>query len=110
MFTISLHRVKIFAPLGLYPEELLTGNEFEVDLDVRSDKNPEEAFVDYVVLNRLIHEAFDAGHHTLEAICAHIHRGVGIQFPFALQTKVCIRKLHPPMSGTVGCAQVCLDL
>jgi len=110
MFTVSLHQVKICAPLGLYPEELLTGNEFEVDIDVRSDKSPEEGFVDYVVLNQLIHEAFRAGLHTLEAICVHIHREIARQFPFARQAKVCIRKLHPPMSGAVAYAQVCFEL
>lgn len=109
MFTISLQRLKISAPLGLYPEELLIGNDFEVDLDVYSDRDPSENFVDYVVLNHLIHEAFKAGHHTLEAICSHIHKEVCARFPFAQKAKICIRKLHPPMQGVVGCAQVCLE-
>lgn len=109
MFTISLHQVRLCAALGLYAEELLTGNEFEVDVDVWTDKDPSEGFVDYVLLNEWIHEGFRAGHHSLEAICSHIHKTIRTGFPFVRRAKVCIRKLHPPMPGKVGYAQVCLE-
>lgn len=109
MFTVSLHKVRLFAPVGLYSEELLTGNEFEVDLDVWTTVDPASGFVDYVVLNRLIHEGFDAGHHTLEAICKHLHHHILKQFPFSRKARVCIRKLQPPMPGSIGYAQVCWE-
>lgn len=109
MYTISLHGVKIQAALGLYPEELLTGNEFEIDLDVWSSLDPSDGFVDYVVLNELLRDGFEVGHHTLEAICNHIHDAIQHRFAFAKRVKVCIRKLHPPMTGIIGYAQVCID-
>jgi dihydroneopterin aldolase len=109
MYTISLHGVQIHAALGLYPEELLTGNEFDVDLDVWTSVDPSEGFIDYVVLNDLIREGFEAGNHTLEAICRHIQFAIRDRFDFAKRIRVCIRKLHPPMKGRVGYAQVCID-
>ncbi len=34
MLTISLHQLKIHAPHGLYPQEQLSGNLFETDVDL----------------------------------------------------------------------------
>ena len=32
MLTVSLHGTKLYAPIGLYPEEHVLGNAFEVDV------------------------------------------------------------------------------
>lgn len=111
MFTISLHQVKIFAPIGLYPQEWLLGNHFEVDIDVSSTVSnyDDGRFVDYTILNSLIQQAFVTEEQTLEAIAQNIHASVLSCFPFVQKIKVSIRKLNPPMPGEIAYAQVCFE-
>jgi len=111
MFTISLHNVKIFAPAGLYAQELVLGNHFEVDIDVYSNISDyaDGRFVDYTVLNTLIRSAFLTDLHTLEGLAQTIHKAAFAAFPFVLKIKVSVRKKHPPMPGEMDFAQVVFE-
>lgn len=110
MFTISLHKVKIFAPLGLYPQELILGNRFEVDIDIQTEVSDENGrFVDYTILNTLIQNTFKSDIHTLEKIAQTIHTAAFEQFPFIKHTKVTVRKISPPMPGDMAFAQVIFE-
>lgn len=108
MFTISLHKVRISAPVGLYPQELVLGNQFEVDIDVQSEKSSLEKgyFVDYTVLNDIIQNAFLSKETTLEIVVRKIHEAAFTAFPFILKVKVSLRKMTPPMQGNMAYAQV----
>jgi len=106
MYTISLHRVKIIAPIGLYPQEKILSNEFEVDIDVFVQEATEQNFVDYTLLNNIIRSAFQNTETVLEVLVFKIHKAVLLQFPFVQKVKVVIRKMNPPMSGEMAYAQV----
>lgn len=112
MFTISLRNVKIFAPVGLYPQELILGNHFEVDIDIDSEisDNADGRFVDYAVLNKIILSSFTLKDHILEKIAQKIHSASFEQFPFIKKAKVTIRKKNPPMPGEIDFAQVVFEL
>lgn len=111
MFTISLHQVKIEAPVGLYSQEHILGNRFEVDIDVHSEVSSYEAgyFVDYALLNTTIQNAFKVEWKTLEEVVVHIHAEALRQFPFVQKVRVVLRKLSPPMPGNIGFAQVVFE-
>ncbi len=110
MFTISLHNVKVFAPLGLYPQELILSNRFEVDIDIQSEISDENGrFVDYTILNNIIQNVFKSDIHTLEKIAQAIHSAAFEQFPFIKQAKVIVRKMKPPMPGEIAYAQVVFE-
>ena len=106
MFTISLHQIKIFAPIGLYPQEQLLGNHFEVDVDVDVETFSEEAFVDYSVLHDIVKDVFRNEEKLLESIAQKIHQDIKTRFAFVQKIKVSIRKMNPPLQGQINYSQV----
>lgn len=111
MFTISLHKVEVLAPFGLYPEEWVLGNRFEVDIDVQTEVSDvsEGRFVDYTILNDIIRNAFVAEEQTLERVAQNIHATTYAAFPFVLKIRVAVSKLQPPMPGVMACARVVFE-
>ncbi len=111
MLTISVHGISLHAKVGLYPEEKITGNNFEIDVDVKVDTNKTEnfPFIDYSIINEIVHDAFQTSGDLLEEFVKHIHQTIKSKFPEAHIVKVTIRKLEPPMQGDVKYAQVCFE-
>ncbi|MCB0699965.1 MAG: dihydroneopterin aldolase [Chitinophagales bacterium] len=108
MLTVSLHGIKIHAPIGVYKEEKILDNEFEVDVDVSVPAtNPKEfPFIDYTLINKTVSEVFEERHELLEQLIKEIYNKLKAQFPESNKVKIVIRKKNPPMSGEVGYAQV----
>ena len=112
MLTISVHNIEIRAGHGLYPEEAIKGNDFEVDVDVQlpakiSDEWP---LIDYSRVNEIV-KAVMQGETVplLEMLVKKIFSSIQNEWPQLTNIKVCIRKMHPPMPGTVKYAQVCFE-
>ena len=106
MLTFSLHAIKIHAKKGLYPEELMIGNSFEMDIDITVADKDKETFIDYTIVHQLAVDTFHASGHTLEGLAIDIHDRLKQAFATAQEVKVSLRKLNPPMPGAVGYAQV----
>lgn len=108
MLTISLHGIKLHAPIGLYPEEKVHGNDFEVDVDVQADTSYTDAFpfIDYAVVYELIVDSFKKEGELLETFVSYIHTAVKEKFPEAGKVRVTVRKLAPPLGGEVKYSQV----
>lgn len=108
MFTVSLHDIRIHGKHGLYPEEAVLGNWFEVDVDICiAVKTAEEwPFIDYTTINGVVHEVFATPTKLLETLVRSIHNNLKAAAPSGAVVKVAIRKMHPPMPGDVGYAQV----
>ncbi len=111
MLTISLHGIRIQAPIGVYAEEKLLSNRFEIDVDVWVEAKADEPwpFVDYTEINALVHQGFQARHDTLEAYVQEVYGRLRDAVFIASKIRVLLRKYHPPMSGEVGYAQVCFE-
>ena len=110
MFTISLHQIKVVAPIGLYPQEQILGNHFEVDIDVQVAEFSQKKFVDYTVLNSLVQQEMKRSETILEQIALNMYEETKKAFSFAQKIKISIRKLNPPMSGSMAYAQVVFEL
>lgn len=111
MLTVSVHGIRLHAKVGLYPEEKITGNDFEIDVDVEvanADINT-LPFIDYAVINDLVNEAFALQGELLEAFVKAIYGQIKNMFQEATRVKVVIRKLHPPMKGSVQYSQVSFE-
>lgn len=108
MLTISLHGMLLDAPVGLYPEELVLGNAFEVDVDVFTlpQKTDTLPFVDYTLINKVVRRVFQTAPALLEDCVRLIHQQLAEEFPAANRIRIVVRKMNPPMSGTVRYAQV----
>lgn len=111
MLTVSLHGIRLSAPHGLYAEEPVLGNEFEIDVDVWLPVSAEQVwpFVDYTFIHGIVKDCFDEQGQLLETFVRLIHTTLKERFAEAQKVKVCVRKLHPPMQGAVHYAQVCYE-
>jgi dihydroneopterin aldolase len=108
MLTVSLHGIRLTAPYGLYEEEPVLGNEFEIDIDLYLPVQHGQPwpFADYTLIREIVSDAFAREGKLLETLVQAIHTRLKSSFPDAAKAKVTIRKLHPPMPGDVGAAQV----
>jgi dihydroneopterin aldolase len=109
MLTVSLHGIKIIAPHGLYPEEHILGNTFEIDVDIFLPDALPWPFADYTIIRKTVTDTFQQPGKLLETFALHIHAALKENFPVADKIKVAVRKLHPPMPGHVAYAQVCYE-
>jgi 7,8-dihydroneopterin aldolase/epimerase/oxygenase len=110
MLTVSLHGIHIHAPHGLYPQEHILGNEFEIDVDVFVNATTEEwPFIDYTLIREAVAAIFQQPGHLLETFVKNIHAALKHQFPESQKIKVAVRKLRPPMIGEVRYSQVCYE-
>lgn len=92
----------------MYAEEHKISNDFEVDVDVAvaAGNLDEVPFVDYTIIRTVVAQAFEQPYELLEHFIRDIHTQLKQRFPEAQKVKIAVRKLHPPMPGQVGYAQV----
>ncbi|HTN46091.1 MAG TPA: dihydroneopterin aldolase [Flavipsychrobacter sp.] len=112
MLTISVHGITLHAKIGLYPEEKITGNDFEIDVDARlqtSSSSQSFPFVDYAIIYEIVCKVFAKEGDLLETFVKETYEAVKGKFPEAQQVRVAVRKLHPPMGGQIRYAQVCFE-
>jgi len=111
MLTVSLHGIKLTAPYGLYEEEHVLENHFEVDADIRMQhvSGYNWPFIDYTRINDIVIAVFNHKAPLLEDFTQTIHAALKQQFPMADKVKVTVRKKNPPMPGEVQYAQVCFE-
>jgi dihydroneopterin aldolase len=107
MVTVHLHEVIIFANHGIYQEENLAGNRFEVDLDVKFNEKKSKfdsvkETVNYEVLNEIVKECMKVTTPLLEKVCLNIIKKVIDQYPYAKSIKISIFKLQPPINNFEG--------
>lgn len=107
MFTISLHGIHIEAPVGVFPEEKIVPNRFEVDIDVTALEDA--PFINYGDFQEVATAAFAQGYDTLEACCKYMLDVLADRFPKAEKGIVVIRKYTLPFGAPVRHAQVRLE-
>jgi|GEM_PF-549016 len=106
MLTVSLHKVRLQADVGLYPQEIKTGNELEFDLSVSIPADIGALpLINYEWLYGVLQSSVAAPVSLLENIVQHIILAVQATYPDAAVT-VSVCKLHPPMGGNIEAACV----
>jgi len=112
MLTVSLHNIQIRAQHGLYPEEAIRGNDFEIDIDVRFPATLEDDWplIDYARINEIVRFVVEGERvPLLEMLARDIFIKLRAEWPILSHIKVCIRKMKPPVPGNVDYAQVCFE-
>ncbi|OSZ82760.1 hypothetical protein CAP35_05715 [Chitinophagaceae bacterium IBVUCB1] len=111
MLTVSLHGIRVVAPIGMYAIEKTEPNTFETDVDVwvRTEAGSAWPFIDYAIINRIVADAFTPDKETLEELVQQIHAAIKSAFADAEKIKVCIRKLHPRLDTPAAYSQVCWE-
>jgi dihydroneopterin aldolase len=112
MLSVSLHNIRVRGPHGLYPGEAERGNDFEIDVDVRVPATIDQDWplIDYARISELVHLIMEGDVvPLLEMLAREIWKALRAEWPQLSHIRVAIRKMHPPMPGKVGYAQVCFE-
>ncbi|NCI46305.1 dihydroneopterin aldolase [Sediminibacterium soli] len=110
MLSIHLHNLVFFAHHGIWAEEKLLGNEFEVNITVKHSpkKLPVrhlEDTVDYIAVYELVKQRMMVPTPLLETLATDIAGQILERFALASSVFISIRKMHPPaaqLNGSVG--------
>lgn len=110
MITLHLHKLKFTSYHGVYPEERINGNEFEVNLEVTYDEmgaeiTSIEQTISYEELFYIVKARMDIPTPLLETIAIDIGNTIHNKYSFAKSIKINILKHHPPieeLNGVVG--------
>lgn len=106
MLTVSLAGVRFDAPVGLYSQEVFTGNKIEISISVSQAAPIDDLpLIDYTLLHRIASDALQEPAALLETIVQRIVHNIGSLYP-ERKVKVAVRKLNPPMPGEVQYAEV----
>jgi 7,8-dihydroneopterin aldolase/epimerase/oxygenase len=110
-FTIELEGLRFFGSHGMYQEEMLVGNEFEVNVALES-KAPKktvhsiEQTINYVEVYRIIQEVFSVRRQLLETCAMEIADAIQQQFPELVDIRIKIKKVTPPITNFTGAVAV----
>jgi 7,8-dihydroneopterin aldolase/epimerase/oxygenase len=107
--TVEVTGMRVFAGHGLYEEEGMTGNEFELSASVSYETSGTlqsiDQTVDYVKICGIMKEEMKERKHLLETIAQQIAYRIRSSFEKVNKVSVSIKKLTPPIAnftGTVG--------
>ncbi len=114
---ISLHTIKLFAHHGVYEEERLKGNNFEINLSVVIEMPPAvetdllEDTVDYTALADMVYRISATKQYvTIEAFAFDICTAILKRDNRIESVTIDLRKLNPPMEGDIASAGITFTL
>lgn len=111
MLTIALNELKFQAYHGVYDEERILGNQYQVNCMVNIEETVEvitkiNETINYKTLFDLIKENMEIPTPLLETVCMRIGRQIHEKFPTAVFISITIKKIHPPVNGFSGSSSV----
>ena len=115
MLSIHLHNLIIFAHHGIYEEEKILGNHFELNITIRHvpQQLPVKHLsdtIDYTAVYELVKKRMAIPTALLETVITEIATEILAQFPLAEEVYIAIRKMHPPIQQMQGSVGVSFDL
>ena len=116
MITIAIHGAEFFAYHGYYPEEQKLGAKFVVEIAVsyREGDNLKDDQLGNTVDYQQLHEiALQQMQHTrklIETVAQAIAEEIKTRFSYLDSIKVELKKMHPPMAGTVEYSSVTITI
>jgi dihydroneopterin aldolase len=110
VLTIHLQNIRFYAFHGIHPEEALTGNEFELSLDVQFEENALAlndlgSTISYSDLFELVNRRMKQPTGLLEKIAGDIINEIHVAYPFVKRINISIFKVQaaiPYLHGKVG--------
>jgi dihydroneopterin aldolase len=115
MLSIHLHNIIFFAHHGIYEEERILGNEFELNISIKHTpahlpvKHLSDT-VDYISVYDLVKKRMGTPTSLLETLATDIAQQILIQFILAEEVHISIRKMRAPVSQLRGSVGVSFDL
>jgi dihydroneopterin aldolase len=114
MVTVHLHETLVFARHGIHDQEAISGNQFEIDLDVHFNAKKTRFHhltdtVDYEVLFSIVSACMQTPTPLLEKVCLTIIEKIKIQYSFVSAVRISIFKLKAPIENFNGKAGVTIS-
>ena len=115
MLSIHLHNIIFFAHHGLYEEEKILGNEFELSISIKHSpqrlpvKHISDT-IDYVSVLELVKKRMAIPTPLLETVVTDIAQKILARFSLAEEVFISIRKMYPPVSKIQGSVGVSFEL
>lgn len=114
MMFIHLHGLRFRGFHGLYEEERLLGNEYEVDLSVGFEPkqlpvNKLEQTIDYTKLLECIRTRMAIPTLLLETLATEITEKIRAEYSGAVKISISIKKLYPPLNNFEGAVGVSFE-
>lgn len=113
MDKLTLKNVRVSGKHGVYEEEKITGNDFEVDLIFHGDFSPAGGSddlshtIDYSQAAAVVQEVFSGSSVDLiERLAKKLLDRLKSSFGMANQITIRIRKLNPPMNPSADWAEI----
>lgn len=115
MLTIHLNNLKFNAKHGLYKEETILGNEYEIDIaithvEVKEDIVEISQTINYVQVYELIANRMKQPTPLLETLAQDICKLILQNFSLANRVQIKINKLSPPISSFIGSVAVSFEM
>ncbi|MDE6670412.1 MAG: dihydroneopterin aldolase [Muribaculaceae bacterium] len=110
-FVISLDNVRMFGRIGVFDQEREIGNEFVLNVRVRTDADSlcddkVSNTVSYADIYNEVKEVMAMPHLLLETVVREIGRKLCTRWPEIMSGEISITKSVPPIAGFDGSASV----
>ncbi|MEO6916755.1 MAG: dihydroneopterin aldolase [Chitinophagaceae bacterium] len=107
MLTVHLSDLRFTSFHGLYPEEAVLGNEFEVNINIDYDETHHQldvinGLVDYELVYDIVRKRMAIPSALLEEVAETLILKIRHQYSFAQSISVSIFKLNPPIKQMIG--------
>ena len=106
MLTIHLHKLSFHSFHGLYLEEQILGNEFEVSADVEVEINERitniQHTVDYTTIYSIIRQRMQIPTALLETVAQELSEAIHMADDRIKSVSITIKKISPPVENFQG--------
>lgn len=111
MITIQLQNLVFTSFHGIHEEEKILGNQYVVNAEVQFHERDEviehiHETVDYSIIYSIIRKRMSIATPLLETIVMEAGNEIHHQFPDLKSISLSIKKMHPPIEGMQGAAEV----
>ncbi|MGJ1386723.1 dihydroneopterin aldolase [Sphingobacterium spiritivorum] len=112
--TIAINAARFYAPVGYYAEEIVTGNEFLVDIEVSypykvHSQDELTNTLNYEQLYAIAADVMKQKRKLIESAVEEILETIVNQFHFAEQVNVSITKINPLFGGDRANSRIALS-
>ena len=101
---ILLKNVLFFAHHGVAPQETVTGNEFYINLRLKTDFK--HATISYADIYAILKQEMEIPSKLLEHVCGRIATRLFQEFPGIEEIEIKLSKRNPPMGADIDSAGV----
>ncbi|MBS1641438.1 MAG: dihydroneopterin aldolase [Bacteroidetes bacterium] len=111
MLSVCLHNIIFRAYHGLYEEEKINGNDFEINVEIKYHPKEKiiqtiEHTINYETVFNLIEARMKIATPLLETVAMQMAEEILQHFNLAEEVFISIKKLQPPIANLKGCVGI----